>query len=116
MLVGQAIAHYRLLDLHGGVFIYRQVHPLGGIQDNAPSVGHGDAGGNVLAEKQLLDGHFVGPEPVDERLHILGDLHQTGSQWLARRRGNGPVLDHLLPAPLGFDDAEAHRSHTGVDA
>ena len=48
--------------------------------------------------------------------HILGDLHQTGSQRLARRRGNGPVLNHLLPAPLSLDDAEAHRGHTGVDA
>ena len=91
------------------------MHPLGNIQDNAPGVGHGDAGGNVLAEKQLLDGHFIGLKLGDEGLHVLGDLHQPGGQRLTGRGGDGPVLYHLLAACLGLDHAEAHGGHAGVD-
>ena len=51
---GVAVAHQGLLDLHGLVGIDRQPCLPDGQQYHAPALGHADAGGDVLAEKQLL--------------------------------------------------------------
>lgn len=97
-----------------GVYSYTgRCIPLGGIQDNAPAWATAMPVVMFLLKNSSSMDISSGPEPVDERLHILGDLHQTAASGWPGRRGNGPVLDHLLPAPLGFDDAEAHRGHTG---
>ena len=115
-LLRQAVAYHRLLDLHGGIFVYRQVHFLRRVQQYPPPVGHGNTGGDVLAEKQLLDGHLIWLELPDQLLQIASDLHQPGCQRHTRRGGNGSVPDHPLPPALGIDDAEAHGGHSRINA
>ena len=57
-------------------------------------MGHGDAGGNILREKQLLNGHFIGPECINQLLHIPADLQKAGGQGLAGGSGDGAILQH----------------------
>ena len=79
-------------------------------------MGHGDAGGDVLAEKQLLNGDLVRLELLDQLGQILLDLHQPGGQRQPRRRVDRAVLQHPHGAALRFDQAEANDGHAGVDA
>ena len=60
VLGGVAVANNGLLDLHGLVLVDGHPRLLDGQQDHAPALGHADAGGDVLAEEELFDGHAVG--------------------------------------------------------
>ena len=115
-LLGSAVPGYRLFDLHGGIFKNRDPQLFRRQQDDPPAVGHGDAGGDVLGEKQLLHRHLVGVEGVDELLHVVGDLEQPAGQGDARGRGDDPVLEQGVFPPLGPDDPKADGGHTRVDA
>lgn len=78
--LGQTVAHHRLLYLHGRVLVDGDAHLLRRAEDDAAPVGHGDAGGDVLAEKQFLDGDLIRLELPDQLLQIVPDLHQPGCQ------------------------------------
>ena len=78
-------------------------------------MGHGDAGGNVLAEKQFLDGDLIRLELPDQLGQILFDLYQPRGQRQPRRCVDGPVLQHPHGAALRLDKAEAYDGHAGVD-
>ena len=60
MLGGVAVAHHRLLDLHGLLGIDGQPRLPDGQQDHPPALGDADAGGDILTEKQFFDGHGIG--------------------------------------------------------
>ena len=47
---------------------------LDGQQDDASGLGHLDAGGHVVAEKQLFDGHRIGPGQRHKLRHVVVDL------------------------------------------
>ena len=115
-LVRAPVAHHRLLHLHGGVledgdpqFFRRQ-------EDNPPAVGHGDAGGDVFGEEELLHRHLVRVKGADQLLHVVGDLQKPVGQGDARRGGDHPVLDQGILLPLRPDDPKADGGHPGVDA
>jgi hypothetical protein len=78
-------------------------------------MGHGDAGGDILAEKQLFYGDLVRLKQVDQLLQILSDLQKPRGQGQSRLRVDGAVLHHLLPAAVRVDHAEADDGHAGVD-
>ena len=68
--LGQTVAHHRLLYLHGRVLVDGDAHLLRRAEDDAAPVGHGDAGGDVLAEKQFLEGDLIRLELPDQLLAI----------------------------------------------
>ena len=74
------------------------------------------AGGDILAEKQLLDGDLIRLELLDQLGQILLDLHQTGGQRHPCGRIDRAVLQHPHGAALRFDQSEAHDGHAGIDA
>ena len=111
-----AVAHHRLLHLGGSVL--EDLHPqLGsGGQDDPSGLGHPDARGDVGVEEELLNGHGIGLEGLDEGLHVLLDLEQTHGHGDPGRGVDGPAADELSLAPVGLQDAEAHDGIARVDA
>ena len=80
LFFGPAVAHHGLFDLQGRIFVHRHILPVCGKQDNSPAVSHGNTGGDIGVEKQLLDGEAVGPESTDQLGHIVVDLVETAGQ------------------------------------
>ena len=74
MLGGIAVAHHGLLDLHGLVFKNGYIGLLDGQQDDTSGLGHLDAGGHVVAEKQLFNGHRIGLGQRHKLRHVVVDL------------------------------------------
>ena len=111
-----AVAHYRLLDLAGGVF--KDVDPqLGGGHQNDPTgLGHADAGGHVGVEEQLFDGHDLRGKPADQRLQILLNLEQPLGHGHPRRGVDGPAAQEPGLPPVRLQNAKADDSVAGVDA
>ena len=114
-LLRLAVARYRQLHLGGRVLVQRDAALLGGVQDDAPSVGHGDAGRDVGVEEQFLDGDDVGLQLPDQVLHVRADLVQTPGKGQARRGGNGSVGHHMDLSPVRLHQAEADGGKAGVD-
>ena len=114
-LFGQTVPHDGLLDLHGRVFIDRQLHLLNRAEDDAAAMRHGDAGRDILAEKQFLDRNLVGLHVPQELLHLRLDLQQARRQREARRGGDGTVALHAQVGSLRVHDAEADRRDAGVN-
>ena len=111
-----AVAHHRLFHLHGGILEHGHPQLFGGQQDHPPAMGHGDTGGDVFGEKQLLHRHLIGVKGADQLLHVVGDLQQPVGQGDARRRGDDPIAQQLVPVPLRPDQAKPDGGHPGVDA
>ena len=115
-LLRLAVACHRQLHLGRRVLIQRDAALLSGAEDDAPAVGHGDAGGDVGVEEQLLDGDGVGLQLSDQVLHVRADLVQPLGQGQARRGGDGPVGHHMDLSPVRRDEAEADGGKAGIDA
>ena len=79
-------------------------------------MGHGDAGGNVLREKQLLHRHFLGLELLQQLGHILRNLVKPVGQRQTRRGGDNAVLQQARAGPVRLDEAEADGGNAGIDA
>ena len=75
---------------------------------------HRNAGGDIFAEEQLLDGHFVGMELPDQLRQVAFDQRQPGSQRHAGRGVDGAVLYHFLRGSGTIQHAKAYDRHTGV--
>ena len=86
------------------------------IQQHAPGVGHGDAGGEIRVEEQLLDGDHVRPQLPDQLLHVGADLVEPLRQGQPRRGGDGAVGHHMHLCPLRRDETEADGGVARVDA
>ena len=106
-LGGVAVAHHRLLDLGGLVGGDLQPRLADGQQNHPPALGHADAGGDVLTEKEFLNGHGVGPGGPEELAHILVDHLQPGGKIHARRGGDGAAPQQPGLAPRRLDQPEA---------
>ena len=115
LFLRQTVAHHRLLYLHGGVLVDRHTQLLCRAENDAAPVCHGDAGGDILAEKKLLDGDLVRLELLDKLGEILLDLYQPGGQRQARRCIDRAVLQHPHGAALRLDQPEANDRYAGVD-
>ena len=74
------IAYYRLLYLHGRIFVDGQMHFFRCTQDHTPGMSHCNAGGDIFTEKQFFNGHLIRPELLDQLLQIAFDLGQTRRQ------------------------------------
>ena len=91
-----AVAHHGLLHLGGGV-LRRGVALLGaGAQDHTPGLGHLDAGGDVVVEKQFLDGHGVRLDLVQKGQGVLVDLGQPQVEGGMGLCGDGAAADQLV--------------------
>ena len=86
------------------------------VEQHAPGVGHGDAGGEVRVEEQLLDGDDVRLQLPDQLLHVGADLVEPPGEGQPRRGGDGAVGHHMHLCPLRRDEAEADGGVAGVDA
>ena len=86
------------------------------VQQHAAGVGHGDAGGQVRVEEQLLHGDHIRLQLADKLLHVPVDLVEPFGQRQARRGGDGPIGNHSVLCPLPFDQPEADGGVAGVDA
>ena len=115
-LFGKAVADDRLLDLHGRVLKERYPALRRGAEDDAARVCDGDAGGDVVGEKQLLDRDGLRPELRDQLLHIALELHEPRGERKPCRRGDRAVLQHLRFPGLRLDQAEADDGKPRVDA
>ena len=115
-LLRLAVARHRQLHLGRRVLVQGDAALLGGAEDDAPAVGHGDAGGDVGVEEQLLDGDDIGLQLADQVLHVRADLVQPLGQGQARRGGDGPVGHHMDLSPVRRDQAEADGGKAGIDA
>ena len=91
MFGGIAVAYHGLLDLHGFVFKDRDARLLDSQQDHAPGLGYLDAGGHVVAEEQLFDGHRLWLCQLHKLRHIVVDFAQAPEKVRVRGRGNGPA-------------------------
>ena len=111
-----AVAHHRHLHLGGGVLVERDPALFRRVQQHAAGVGHGDAGGQVRVEEQLLDGDDIRLQLADQVLHIGADLVQPPGERQPRRGGDGAVGKHVHLCPLRRDEAEADGGVAGVDA
>ena len=79
-------------------------------------MGHGDAGGDVGVEEELLNGDGIGLELADELLGIPADLVEPPGQGQARRGGDGPIAQHPGVPALCLDKTEADGGVAGVNA
>ena len=116
MLGGIAVANHGLLDLHGLVRIHLQPRLPDGEQNHTPALGHPDAGGDILAEEQLLDGHTVGLADLQKLAHILIDHFQTGRKIRVGRGGDGPAAQEGELSPAAFNQTEARGAVAGIDS
>ena len=116
LLDGIAIAHHRLLDLHGGVFIGGHALFPGSQQDHAPGLGHHDTGGLVVGEEELLNGNGIGLIPVDDGADPIVDLFQAQIRIQAGFGGHSPIGDGRKGSVVIADHAIAHNGITGVNA
>ena len=78
-------------------------------------MGHGDAGGDIFGEKELLHRHLVRLEGVDQFLHVPVDLKQPAGQGDPRRRGNHAVPQQGVFPPFRPDHAKPDGGHSGID-
>lgn len=65
-LVGLTITADGFFDLVGSVFVDGEVVLFGDQETDAAGLGDGDAGGDVLLEKELFNGHYVGVVCVND--------------------------------------------------
>ena len=79
-------------------------------------MGHRDARGDVVVEKQLLDGDDVRLQLADEVLHIGADLVEPPAQGKPRRGGDGPIGHHPRLSPVRLHQSEADGGKAGVNA
>ena len=116
MLAGVAVAHHGLLDLHGLVFINGDTGLLHGKQDNAPRLGNVDAGGNVVPEEQLLNGHGIRLFRQKQLHHVVINNAQPPVKIRVGGCGDGAAPEKLALPALGMDNAEAGDAIAGVNA
>ena len=64
--VGLAVAADGFFDLVGSVFVDGEVVLFGDQEADAAGLGDGDAGGDVLLEKEFFNGHYVGVVCVND--------------------------------------------------
>ena len=115
VLGGVAVAHQGLLDLHGLVGIDLQPSLPDGKQNHTPALGHTDAGGDILAEEQLFDGHHIGLCDPQQLYHIVIDDLQPPGKIRIGRCGDGTAAQQLKLPPVGFNEAEAGDAVARVD-
>ena len=77
---------------------------------------HGDAGGDIGVEEQLLNGDHIRFQLADQLLHVATDLVQAAAEGQTRRSGNGAVRHHVDLCPFRLHQAEADGGKAGVDA
>ena len=77
MLGGIAVAYHGLLDLHGLVLIHGHTRLLDCQQNDAPGLSNLNAGCDIVAKEQLLNGHGIGLGQLHELCHVVVDLPQT---------------------------------------
>ena len=106
VLGGVSIAHHCLLDLHGLIFRQGQPRLLDAQQDHPPALGHIDAGGHVLSEKQFLNGHRIGFCHLQKLGHIVVNHFQPPGKRRIGRRGNGAAVQQPVTSPLGINQSE----------
>ena len=116
MLGGVAVAHHRLLDLHGLVLKNRHSRLPDSQQNHAPALSHVDARSHIVAEKQLFDGHRLGLRHPQKLRHVVVDHFQPPGKIRIGRRGNGPAVEHFVLPPIRFDQAEARNAVARVDS
>ena len=115
VLGGVAVAHNRLLHLHGLIGIYLQPRLADGQQDHATALGNANAGGHILPKKQLFDGNCIGLCLLQKLSHILIDDLQPGGKIHACRSGDGAAAAKGTIAPLGIHNAETGDPVAGID-
>ena len=111
-----AVANHGLLDLHGGVFKNRDVCLGQRQQNHAPPVGDADACGDVVAPEQLLNCGGVRLRHLDQTPDIVVQNLQPLRKGQLLRRGHHAVLQQTNARSVGFQQAEARRCVTGVNA
>lgn len=111
-LVGHAVAADGILDLVRAVFEDGEAALLGDEEADAAGFGDGDAGGDVLLEKEFLDGHDVGVVLVDDFVKGVVDVLEAVGERSVRGRSNHAIVK----CGLAFDDAKTTDTSTGVDA
>ena len=116
MLGGVAVAHHGLLDLHGFVLVDGDTGLLDGKQNDTAALGDADAGGDVLTEEQLFNGHCFGLGNLQKLGHVVIDHLQPQRKVRTRRGGDGAVLQKAEIAALGIHNAEACDAVTGIDS
>ena len=116
MLGGVAVAHHCLLDLHGFVGINLQPCLTDGKENDPPTLGDPDAGGDILTEKQLFNCYHIRLRNLQKPAHILIDHFQPGGKIHAGRGSNGTAAQKLKLPPLPFNQPEAGNPVTGIDS
>ena len=110
-----AVAHHRLLDLHGRVFAH--LHPALGAcqQDDAPGLRHIDAGGLVVGEVQLFNRQDIRVVSLQDGVHVLIDHPQPLGKIHPRRGRDRAVAFDGKPAVPIVQHAPAHNRVARVD-
>ena len=116
VLGGVTIAHQGLFDLGGIVGSDFQSGLTNGKQDHTAALGYADTGGDILAEKQLFDGHRIGFCYLQQFTHIFVNDFQSGGKIHARGSGDRTALEKTALPLVGLDKAEAGDSVTGVNS
>ena len=87
-----------------------------GTQDHAPGLGHLDAGGDVVVEKQFLDGHRIRLDLVQQGQGVLVDLGQPQVEGGMGLGGDGAAADQPVFHAVMLDGAVAYDGIARVDA
>ena len=111
-----AVAHNGLFDLGRFVGSDFQSRLTNG-QENDPScLGNTDAGGDVLTEEQLFDGHHIRLGYLEKLPHVLVDDLESCGEIHTGGGGDGTAPQQLKFTSLGIHQAEADDAVTGVNA
>ena len=111
-----AVAHHRRFDLQRGVAEHRHPLLLRRQQQHPAGFRHGDGGGAVGGEKELLHRHGVGAVLLQQHPHIVVQLAQACLQRQLGRGGDGAVLHQRKPNVIVIHQAHAHNGIAGIDA
>ena len=110
-----SITRHRELNFRRAVLKDRHGLPLRLGQNDAPRLGHADAGGHVVVEIELLHRHGIRLEHSQQFAHIVGYLQQSGWQRLSGGGGDGPAPDQARSPPLCLQNPESHNGKARVD-
>ena len=110
------LSSQKLCSLNEGDYITDVVGPLGNpthIENFGTVV---CAGGDVLSEEQLLNGHGIGLGGFQKLLHIVIDDLQPPGKFRVGGRGNGSAAQQPAGASLSLHNPKARDAVARVDA
>ena len=103
------------LDLHGGVLIQGQPLLLGSQNSHASARAHGDGGGDVVVEEELLEHGAVRPIHLHQLLHPVVEPGKPLGKGHARLGLHHAEIHGGADAAVGVDHAVAQQRIAGVN-